>query len=216
VIILVIGFIFCIYNGIKQGITVMYFKRYLNNEGLSALYMVSLLVISGIAALSTLPFVKLLGKKKLFIAVIIFSAIANSLIYFAGPNDHVLIFILGIISEFGAGIMPVLFFAMLGDCADYSEWKNGRRATGLIFSAGTFAFKFGGGIAGAILGWVLTSSGYDSTRMETISESIPAIKSLMSWIPSLIIIPGVLALIIYPLSKSRLSKITNDLNKMRA
>lgn len=215
-IILVIGFIFCIYNGIKQGITVMYFKRYLNNEALSALYMVSLLVISGVAALSTSSLVRLLGKRRLFISAMVFSAIANSLIIFAGPNDQTLIFVLGIISEFGAGIMPVLFFAMLGDSADYSEWKHGRRATGLIFSAGTFAFKFGGGIAGAILGWVLTTSGYDSARIETISEAIPAIKSLMSWIPSLILIPGVVALIVYPLTKTQLDKISIELQKKRA
>ena len=44
---------------------------------------------------------------------------------------------------------------MLGDAADYSEFKNGRRATGLIYSAGSFATKFGGGIAGAIIGLVL-------------------------------------------------------------
>jgi GPH family glycoside/pentoside/hexuronide:cation symporter len=215
-IILVVGFIFCIYNGIKQGITVMYFKRYLNNESLSAIYMTLLLVMSGVAALFTLPMVKAIGKKNLFVVAILFSATANSLIAFAGPEDYMFLFVLGILSEFGAGIMPVLFFAMLGDCADYSEWKNGRRATGLIFSAGTFAFKFGGGIAGAILGWVLTSSGYNSAKIETITLAIPAIKSLMSWIPALIIMPAIIALIIYPLSKNKLSKITSELEKQRA
>lgn len=214
-ILLSIGFIFCIYNGIKQGVTVMYFKRYLNNESLSAIYMVSLLVISGIAALSTLSFVKILGKKKLFIAVILFSATANALIIFAGPEDQSLIFILGIISEFGAGIMPVLFFAMLGDCADYSEWKHGRRATGLIFSAGTFAFKFGGGIAGAIIGYVLGSYGYDGLDETSIEGAIPAIKMLMSWIPAIILVPGVIALIAYPLSKKQLDKISTELQSKR-
>ncbi|NJO88388.1 MAG: MFS transporter [Chloroflexia bacterium] len=71
-ILLFIGFVFCIYNGIKQGVTVMYFKRYLNNEALSAIYMVVLLVVSGIAALSTSPLVKILGKKGLFLAVMLF------------------------------------------------------------------------------------------------------------------------------------------------
>ena len=45
-------------------------------------------------------------------------------------------------------MFPTLFFVMLGDAADYSEFRNGRRATGLIYSAGSFATKFGGGIAG--------------------------------------------------------------------
>lgn len=212
-ILLFIGFIFCIYNGIKQGVTVMYFKRFLNNESLSALYMVLLLIVSGIAALSTSPFVKMLGKKRLFLTVMLISALSNALLIFATPEDHSLIFILGMISEFGAGIMPVLFFAMLGDCAEYSEWKHGRRATGLIFSAGTFAFKFGGGIAGVVIGWILGSYGYDGMDETTISGSIPAIKMLMSWIPAVILaVLGVAAVAIYPLTDKKLKQISAEIN----
>lgn len=216
-IILFVGFTFCIYNGIKQGITVMYFKRYLNNESLSAIYMVLLLLVSGIAALSTSPMVKVLGKKGLFLAVMLISAITNALLIFAGPENHVAIFILGAISEFGAGIMPVLFFAMLGDCADYSEWKHGRRATGLIFSAGTFAFKFGGGIAGAIIGWILGSYGYNGMDETTIAGAMPGIRMLMSWVPALILATiGVSGVLAYPLTDKKLQKITTELTSRKA
>lgn len=215
-ILLSIGFIFCIYNGIKQGVTVMYFKRYLNNEALSAIYMTVLLVISGVAALTTSPLVRVLGKKKLFLAVMLFSAVTNALLMFASPENQTFIFILGTLSEFGAGIMPVLFFAMLGDCADFSEWKHGRRATGLIFSAGTFAFKFGGGIAGAIIGWILGSYGYDGMVESTIEGAMPAIKMLMSWVPALILgVLGIAAVIAYPLSDKKLAEIIAELEERR-
>jgi glycoside/pentoside/hexuronide:cation symporter, GPH family len=36
-----------------------------------------------------------------------------------------------------------LLWAMYADTADYAEWKKGRRATGLIFSASTMSQKFG-------------------------------------------------------------------------
>ncbi len=215
-ILLFIGFIFCIYNGIKQGVTVMYFKRYLHNEALSAIYMVVLLVVSGIAALSTSPMVKALGKKKLFMAVMLFSALTNALLMFAGPENQTLIFVLGALSEFGAGIMPVLFFAMLGDCADYSEWKKGRRATGLIFSAGTFAFKFGGGIAGAIIGWVLASYHYDGLNEASVAGAIPGFIMLMSWLPAVILVVfGVGGILLYPLNTEKLKQIEADLNEKR-
>lgn len=215
-ILLFVGFVFCIYNGIKQGITVIYFKRYLNNEALSAIYMISLLVISGVAALITSPLVKSLGKKKLFLAVMLFSAFMNALLVFAGPENQSMIFIVGTLSEFGAGIMPVLFFAMLGDCADYSEYKYGTRATGLIFSAGTFAFKFGGGIAGAIIGWVLGSYGYDGGDETTIVGAIPGIKLLMSWLPAIILtVFGVSAVIAYPLTDKKMENIIDELNMRR-
>jgi GPH family glycoside/pentoside/hexuronide:cation symporter len=94
----------------------------------------------------TSPLGKRYGKRNLFIYALIFSGAVNSLFVFCGPGDTIGIFAIGIISEFGAAIFPTLFFAMLGDAADYSEFKNGRRATGLVYSAGSFATKFGGGI----------------------------------------------------------------------
>lgn len=214
-ILLLVGFFFVTYNSIKQGITVIYFKRYINDTTLAASYMVALLVVSMVAALVTTPLARKFGKKELFIYVMVFSGITNGMLYFAGPGDLELVYVLGILSEFGAGIMPVLFFSMLGDSADYSEWKNGRRATGLVYSAGTFAMKFGGGAAGAIIGFVLSGYGYDGMDQSTMAGALPAIKMLMSWVPALLTIPVVLALVVYPLTKERLSEILKQLNIKR-
>jgi GPH family glycoside/pentoside/hexuronide:cation symporter len=215
-ILLLIGFLFVTYNSIKQGITVIYFERYLNNVSLTAIYMVALLVISVIAALVTTPLANIFGKKELFIYVIIFSGIANGLIYFFGPSDITAIFILGILSEFGAGIMPVLFFAMLGDSADYSEWKNNRRATGLFYSAGTFAMKFGGGVAGAVIGFVLSAYHYNGMEISTIQGAIPGIKLLMSWVPGIFALIGAISLLFYPLNRKKMDQIEVDLNARKA
>ncbi len=215
VILLVVGFLFVTYNSIKQGITVIYFKRYLDNETLAASYMVILLLVSMVAALVTTPLTNYFGKKKLFIYVMLFSAVTNALLYIAQPGDYTLIFVLGSLSEFGAGIMPVLFFSMLGDAADYSEAKNGRRATGLVFSAGTFAMKFGGGAAGAIIGLLLSSYGYDGLNETTVVGAMPAIKMLMSWIPALIAVPTIAFLLIYPLSPDKLEEVNTTLEELR-
>ena len=215
-ILLVIGFLFVTYNSIKQGITVLYFKRFIDNETLAASYMVVLLVASMIAALITTPLANRLGKKNLFIYVMLFSGITNAALFLAGPNDIGLIFTLGTLSEFGAGIMPVLFFSMLGDASDYSELKNGRRATGLVFSAGTFAMKFGGGVAGGIIGFVLAAYGYDGMDEQTVAGAIEGIKMLMSWIPALFTVPVVVILFWYPLSKFKLAEMAEKLKELRS
>ena len=215
-ILLVIGFLFVTYNSIKQGITVLYFKRFIDNETLAASYMVVLLVASMIAALITTPLANRLGKKNLFIYVMLFSGITNALLFLAGPNDIGLIFTLGTLSEFGAGIMPVLFFSMLGDASDYSELKNGRRATGLVFSAGTFAMKFGGGVAGGIIGFVLAAYGYDGMDEQTVASAVEGIKMLMSWIPALFTIPVVIILFWYPLSNIKLAEMAEKLKELRS
>ncbi len=215
-ILLIVGFLFVTFNSIKQGITVIYFKRYIGSEMLAASYMVILLVASMIAALVTTPLARYFGKRNLFIIVMIFSGITTGLLYFAGPEDVTLVFVLGTLAEFGAGIMPVLFFAMLGDSADYSEYHHGRRATGLIYSAGTFAMKFGGGVAGAVIGFILGSYGYVGTDETTMAGAIPGVKLLMSWVPGIFMVLAVVAMIIYPLTPSKMNEIEAELELKRA
>jgi len=214
-VLLTIGLIFSIYNSIKQGIVVIYFTHYLHNQLLAASFMVALMFASIAGAMITAPLSKKLGKKKLFIYALIFSGITNASIIFCGPTDISAIFVLGIVSEFAAAIFPTLFFAMLGDAADYSEFKNGRRATGLIYSAGSFATKFGGGLAGAIIGFVLAAFHYNGQDHIAIQGAIPGIKMLMSWIPAIIAILGALFMTIYPLNQNKMDEITRELETRR-
>lgn len=214
-VLLSIGLLFNVYNSIKQGIVVIYFTHYLNNQLLAASFMVGLMLASIGGAMITAPLGKLLGKRNLFILALLFSGAVNALLVFCGPNDIVGIFSIGIISEFAAAILPTLFFVMLGDAADYSEYKNGRRATGLIYSAGSFATKFGGGIAGAIIGMVLAFFNYNGHDAISIKESIPGIVMLMSWIPSIITIIAAAVMLLYPLTQKKLDEITLDLNTKR-
>jgi GPH family glycoside/pentoside/hexuronide:cation symporter len=105
---------------------------------------------------------------------------------------------------------------MLGDAADYSEFKNGRRATGLIYSAGSFATKFGGGLAGAIIGFVLASFSYDGKDTAAIQGSIPGIVMLMSWIPAVIAIIAAGLMSLYPLNQKKMDEVTIELNNRRS
>ncbi len=214
-VLLAIGLLFTIYNSIKQGIVIIYFTHYMHNQLLAASFLVGLMIASIFGAMITAPIGKRLGKRKLFIYALIFSGGVNALFIFCGPQDTIGIFTIGIVSELAAAIFPTLFFAMLGDAADYSEYKNGRRATGLIYSAGSFVTKFGGGLAGAIIGLVLSAYHYDGLDAKTISGAVPAIKMLMSWIPTVVAIMGALLMFLYPLTQTKLDEITIELNRRR-
>lgn len=215
VILLLIGLLFNVYNSIKQGIVVIYFTHYMHNQLLAASYMVGLMIASIGGAMVTSPLGRKWGKRNLFIYALIFSGVINALLFFCGPNDNAMIFTIGIISEFGAAIFPTLFFAMLGDAADYSEYKNGRRATGLVYSAGSFATKFGGGIAGAIIGFVLAAFNYNGQDASSIAGAIPGIKMLMSWIPTIVTFIAAGVMVFYPLNQKKMDDITIELQKRR-
>lgn len=215
-VLLVMGLLFNVYSNIKQGMVVIYFAHYLHKELLAASFMIALTLASIFGAMAVAPLGRKWGKKKLFIYALIFSALVNSLFVFCGPQDIVSIFAIGIVSEFAAAMFPTLLFVMLGDAADFSEWKNGRRATGLIYSAGSLATKFGGGVAGAIIGFVLAAYNYNGQDSVAIEGAIPGMIMLMSWIPSLIALGAAAFMTLYPLSKEQMDIITKDLNDKRA
>lgn len=215
VVLLIVGLLFNVYNNIKQGITVMYFSHYVHDQFLAATYMVCLMIASIGGAMLTTPLGRVMGKKKLFIATLAATGIINAAIVLCGPGDITAIFAIGIASEVFAAFLPTLFFAMLGDAADYSEYVNGRRATGLVYAAGSFATKFGGGIAGAIIGLILGAFGYVGTDPATYAAAAPGLVMLMSWVPTIIVIVGSATMFLYPLDQKKQDKITAELEARR-
>ena len=215
IVLLVVGLLFNVYNAVRQGITVIYFNHYLDQVKLCGAFLTAIMVASVFGALATGVLAKKFGKRNLFVFTLLAASAVNAGFAFCGPKDLVAIFVIGIVGEAIAAVFPTLFFTMLGDAADFSEYVHGRRATGLVYSAGSFATKFGGGVAGFIVGVVLAKYGYVGTDASTIPGAIPGIKLLMGYIPS--VIAGITAFLmfLYPLSDRRLSEITSELSSRR-
>ncbi len=216
VVLLVVGLLFNVYNAIRQGITVFYFTHYVHRELLVGGFFSALMLASVVGALATAPLARRFGKRNIFVATLLLAGLVNALFAFCGPTQIATIFAVGVLGEIVAAVFPTLFFTMLGDAADYSEYVNGRRATGLVYSAGSFATKFGGGIAGVIIGGVLAAYGYQGTDPGTIPGAIPGIKLLMGIIPSVIVAATAFLMFLYPLSDKKLSEITAELARRRA
>ncbi len=214
-ILLLVGIMFGLFTVVRPSAASYYFKYVLGREDLIGVYFAVTLVASLAAAVVTGYLSGKISKRNLMIIAFAGGSIFNGLIFWIQPEQVSFMFFLAIVGEFFAGMMPVLFFSMLGDTADYSEWKNNRRATGLIFSAGTFINKTGHGFAGAIVLMVLAYLGYDAANEASIANSIVGMKMLMSLIPAFI---GVLAIIFvwtYPLDDARMQEIEAELNARR-
>ncbi len=215
-ILLGMGFLTMMFNGIKYGTVAYYFKYHVGDELLAGKYFIALLLVSILGALATGYLSRKLGKRKLFMVSLLLSGLLTAGFFWVPQGNIQAIFILGCSAEFFAAMMPTLFFTMLGDSADYSEWKNGRRATGLIYSAGTFVQKTGGGFAGALVLVVLASYGYDGMDKATIEASLPGMQLLMSWIPAAFAFAGAALMLLYPLTSKDNQQIGEDLTQRRA
>ncbi len=217
-ILLGMGFLTMMFNGIRYGVIAYYFKYFLNDASLTGQYFIALLVVSIAGAFATPWLSKRFGRKPLFVASLLISSIITTGIYWVpmGEQGIIPLFVLGGAAEFFAAIMPTLFFSMLGDSADYNEWRTGRRATGLTYSAGSFVQKTGGGFAGALVLLVLGSYGYNGMDPSTISHALPGMQSLMSWIPAGFGFAGAALIMFYPISDSNQKEMTETLSQRRA
>ena len=214
-VLLAVGLFFNVYNAVRQGVTVMYFTHYVHRVLLCGGFFTALMAASIAGALMTAPLARKFGKRNLFIGSLFAAGGVNALFAFCAPTDIGAIFAIGVVGEALAAIFPTLFFTMLGDAADYSEFKFNRRATGLIYSAGSFATKFGGGLAGVIIGAVLAHYHYVGTDPATIPGAIPGIKLLMGVIPSAVAAGTAVLMFLYPLTDKRLSEISSELARRR-
>ncbi|NCT48375.1 MAG: MFS transporter [Paraglaciecola sp.] len=210
-ILLGMGFLTMMFNGVKYGVVAYYFKYFVGDELLVGQYFIGLLLVSILGALCTSYLAKRLGRKNLFVAALLCSSVLTCGFYWLNADDIVAIFVLGCAAEFFAAMMPTLFFSMLGDAADYSEWKNGRRATGLVYSAGTFVQKTGGGFAGALMLMVLAAYGYNGLDETTVAAALPGMQHLMSFIPAAFGFAGAALMMCYPLTETNQQNMTAEL-----
>ena len=156
------------------------------------------------------------GKRDVFGISLFISTLFILFFIFFPPTSIGLIFGSQILHGFFYGITIPLLWAMIADVADYSEWKNNRRATAIIFSAMMVGLKGGLSIGSALLTWILGL--YDYVPQSDVVQSDTAIlgtKLLVSIYPSIPFLIGVGLLFFYEINKTMEDKIEADLNSRR-
>ena len=158
-------------------------------------------------------FTKWVGsKRKAFNWAAIICAV-TSIAFFFIPMDPKYIWLMiamVILTSIGIGFYSPLLWSMYADVADYATEKNGTSSTGLIFSSGTMAQKFGSAISGTLvalhLGIAGFVSGTDATGQTVVTiTNEPAVQRMIWMLFSLF--PAAIALLIvvlmrfYPIKK---------------
>jgi GPH family glycoside/pentoside/hexuronide:cation symporter len=99
---------------------------------------------------------------------------------------------------------------MYADTADYSEWKKGRRATGLVFSASATCQKVGWAIGALFTGALLSAYGFMADKPQS-AEVNHILVSLMSIIPAAFGILSIILILFYKLDEKTMMGIAKDL-----
>lgn len=186
-----------------------YFKYYVNREDLIGSFSMAYMIALAIGAASTPLLTKLMDKRKLLMVLMSIVAALSAMFYVVPKDNIALMFALQIAIGLALGPKSPLVFSMYADTADYSFWRTGRRATAMIFSAAAFAQKLGGALAGAMIGWLLSSMGYVANQTQS-GASENGIVLLMTLIPAIFAALAVPLLALYPLNNQQLEHIQKD------
>ena len=210
-----VGIISFVMFAIQNAAIAYYFKYYIGKEDSVQLFNVIGTVALIVALPLSKPLAKAFGNRNVFIASSLISGACFIALYLPGEKDIVTIYVLNILAKMAYAPAVPLLWTMIADSSDYSEWRTGRRATGLYFSAATFAQKAGWGIGAAIAGWILTVYHYvpDATQTES---SIHGIKLLVSVIPGILYMSCALFMFFYTIDARTTDQMKLDLDARRA
>ena len=155
------------------------------------------------------------GKRDVFGTALFLSTLCVLAFVFYAPTSIALVFISQILHGFFYGITIPLLWAMIADVADYSEWKNNRRATAIIFSAMIFGLKAGLSVGGALVAGILAFYGYDATLSVQDAGTVMGIKLSVSVYASIPFLISAGCLFFYEINKKMETQIEADLINRR-
>ncbi|MFP3599063.1 MFS transporter [Chryseobacterium sp. SIMBA_029] len=159
------------------------------------------------------------GKRDVFVLSLFISTLFIVVFIFYPPKSVELMFLSQICHGFFYGISTPILWAMIADVADYSEWKNNRRATAIIFSAMMVGLKVGLSIGSSLVAMIIGKYGYISTegtqqviQPETVAEGA---KMLVSVFPAIPFFIACGLLFLYKINKEMEVQIEKDLSERR-
>jgi sugar (glycoside-pentoside-hexuronide) transporter len=200
---------------VRGNVMLPYFRFVAGNVNLFAWFngfgLASLLL--GVA-LSTAVSVRV-GKRELFIASMILTGIFNMALYVISPQATYIIIGTEVLRQFSYGLSGPILWAMMGDVADYGEWKTGRRATGAVTGGIVFALWAGLALGGAVAGWLLSAYGLVSAADVQSPGTQTGIVLTASIYAGLFFLAAASCLFFYPLSREKNQSIANDLADRR-
>jgi GPH family glycoside/pentoside/hexuronide:cation symporter len=203
-----------VYIAIRSAATGYYFKYNLGREAEMGWFMALGTAMTLLGVLPTRWLAARIGKIRLYQICFVLVSLSFVSFYVLDASQITLIYLAQAIGALAGGPLFPLLWAMIADTVDYSEWKTGRRATGLAFSALTFSQKMGFAVGGWIVMSLFSAVGFAANTTQS-ATSLLGIRLSVSLIPAGICLLGAILLLFYKLDEKQMSLIGKDLEMRR-
>jgi glycoside/pentoside/hexuronide:cation symporter, GPH family len=156
-----------------------------------------------------------MGKRLLFIASMTLSGLFSAALYIIPPHATITIIAGEALRQFSFGLSGPLIWSMMGDVADYGEWKTGRRASGTVTSAVVFALWAGLALGGWIAGRLFSAYGFISAATVQTPQAQSGILLTASLWAGLAFIASAVSMFFYTISREKNREIADELAARR-
>jgi GPH family glycoside/pentoside/hexuronide:cation symporter len=198
----------------RSGSLVYYLKYYVSRPELTGLFLGSYSVALAVGAALTPLLTRLMDKRRLMMGLMAGVGVISCAMYFVPKEQIWVTFALNTLVGLLLGPKSPLAFSMYADCADYTEWKTGRRATAMTFAAAAFSQKLGGAVASAAIAWMLAAMGYVANQAQSDASRL-GIVLLLTVIPGVVALLAVWVMRAYPLDDAALARVEAELQARR-
>lgn len=156
-----------------------------------------------------------MGKRLLFVVSMILTGVFNAALLVIPPHATVLVIGSEAIRQFIYGLSGPIIWSMMGDVADYGEWKTGRRASGTVTAAVVFALWAGLALGGAVAGWLFSFYGFISEAQVQTPHAQSGILLTASIYAGLAFLASGFSMFFYPIDRDMNRKIAEELTARR-
>jgi Na+/melibiose symporter-like transporter len=161
------------------------------------------------------PLAKRYGKKAVAITGFALSTVNAFATYLLPPTAVGGMIALTIVGSVVYAPTIPLIWAIFADCADYSEWKTGRRFTGMVFATIGFALKAGLALGSASLLWILKDFfGYD-TKFPSAPDAVAGYRTCVGIVVGIMFAICTVLLTFYKLNKKTTIRMADELAERR-
>lgn len=202
---------------------IYYVKYYLGDSGENVFFIFDKVAVFNsigligqiIGAAITPLLVKYADKHKLVLLMCIIHSVLLVLGFFTPQENYWLAVTWHFFGIGTFGVTITLMFSMFTDCAEYGEWKTGKRISGLTVSASMFALKVGSAFGGAIPGFILAGIGFAANEAQSDFATM-GIRVMATIIPAILVVIGGLMLVSYKIDRTMLAQMEEELASRRS
>jgi Na+/melibiose symporter-like transporter len=158
---------------------------------------------------------KKFGKKAVAVGGFALSTVCALAFYFLSPANTTGMIVLTILGSICYAPTIPLVWAIYADVADYSEWKTGRRFTGIVFATIGFALKSGLALGSSSFLWIMSIMFHYDTKNPDLPNAVQGYRVCSGICVAVLFLICTILLVSYKINKRMTTEMAEELVRRR-